>query len=181
MANKITIAIAEAPDAAELRALSAKTFLDTFASDNKKEDMDKYIAENMSLEQITSELIDRANIFFLAYSNNRLSGYAKVRTAKTPDALKIYSPLELERIYVLKEYIGTGIGAALLQHCINTAVRSGHDVLWLGVWERNHKAVNFYKRWGFERFGSHIFRLGDDHQTDILMKKHLAGQMTTTS
>jgi GNAT superfamily N-acetyltransferase len=172
MSTSIIITTATEKDAMALTELGVKTFLDTFAAENKKEDMDKYIAGQMSLEKITEELKDTANTFFLAYTNGQLTGYAKVRGTKVPDALKDNKPLELERIYVLHEHHGTKTGAALLQHCIDHALRDHYDVIWLGVWEHNYKAVNFYERWGFEFFGSHVFRLGDDDQTDVLMKKH---------
>jgi ribosomal protein S18 acetylase RimI-like enzyme len=73
----------------------------------------------------------------------------------------------------LAEFHGQKAGAALMQHCLGLAMMAGYDVVWLGVWEHNYKALNFYRKWGFEVFGSHIFRLGDDEQTDVMMKKHL--------
>jgi len=173
MTNDIRIITAKASDAQALTTLSVKTFRDTFGADNKKEDMDKYIAEDMSEARITQQLIDPQNVFFLAYREEALIGYAKVRSTKIPEALKYNRPIELERIYVVQDHLGTKAGAALLQHCISYAKENNKDVLWLGVWEHNHRAVSFYKRWGFDLFGSHHFRLGDDLQTDVLMKKEL--------
>jgi ribosomal protein S18 acetylase RimI-like enzyme len=172
-ANKIIITLATIKDAVPLTELGIRTFTDTFSKDNKKEDMDKYVSTEMNLDKITSELRDARNVFFLAYNNSVLSGYAKVRTIEIPIELTDHKPLEIERIYVRKEYQGSKVGAALMQQCIDHALSNNCDVIWLGVWELNHKAVNFYKRWGFEQFGSHPFVLGDDHQTDILMKKYL--------
>ncbi len=173
MTTDIRIVTASVADAPALTALSIKTFWDTFAADNKTEDMEKYIAEDMSEERITQELRDKHNVFFLGYRGDMLIAYAKVRSTKIPEALKNNRPIELERIYVLQEHLGTKAGAALLQHCINYAVANNNDVLWLGVWEHNHRAINFYKRWGFDFFSSHTFKLGDDIQTDVLMKKEL--------
>jgi diamine N-acetyltransferase len=170
---KITITVAGINDAAMLTSLSITTFLETFLNDNKKEDMDKYIAEDMNIARLTEELGDKDSMFFLAQYNNVTVGYAKMRTTKKPAGLISSNPIELERIYVLNEYHSKKIGAALMDHCIAHAHHGRHDVLWLGVWEHNYKAVNFYKRYGFEFFGSHIFRLGDDDQTDMLMKKIL--------
>ncbi len=169
----ITITIANTNDAEMLTSLSITTFCETFMKDNKKEDMDKYIAEEMNIDRLAEELADKNNLFFLARYNETIVGYAKMRAIKKPDELKSNDPIELERIYVLNEWHDKKIGAALMDHCIAYAISEQHDVLWLGVWEHNNKAVNFYKRYGFEFFGSHIFQLGDDQQTDVLMKKKL--------
>ncbi|MCW3120712.1 MAG: family N-acetyltransferase [Flavipsychrobacter sp.] len=171
--SPVIITTADIKDAELLTSLSVATFCETFMADNKKEDMDKYIAEEMSLEALTNELKDKENIFFLAAYNGTTVGYAKMRAIKKPEGLNSNNPIELERIYVLKEYLDKRIGSALMTHCIAYAHNGKHDTLWLGVWEHNYRAVNFYKRWGFELFGSHIFRLGDDDQTDVLMKKQL--------
>ncbi len=172
MANEIAITRATIGDAELLTALSATTFSDTFGSQNRKEDMDKYLAEVMSLENVTRELLDEDNYFLLAGYAGRLAGYAKLRANREPDIVAD-KPLELERIYVLQEYQGRKAGAALMEYCIDFAKSRGHDVLWLGVWELNHKAVSFYRQWGFQLCGSHPFLLGDDLQTDVLMRKEL--------
>ena len=170
---ELVISIAEITDAPALTTLGIITFVDTFAKDNRKEDMDKYVAEEMNVEKITAELADKKNLFFLARYEGTLAGYAKLRTGKNPIAVPGNKPLELERIYVLKEYQGLKIGAALFNLCLTHGVTNGFDTMWLGVWQHNHTAINFYKQRGFEFFGSHHFRLGDDLQTDELMMKKL--------
>ncbi|HXS38103.1 MAG TPA: GNAT family N-acetyltransferase [Flavipsychrobacter sp.] len=169
----VSIRLANINDVETLHNLSITTFRDTFAHANKKEYMDQYIAEAMSIEQLTKELNDEGNKFFLAYIHDNLVGYTKMRTIETPQELKDRNPIEIERIYVLKEYHNKKVGAALMDHCINYAINNNYDIIWLGVWEHNYKAVDFYKRWGFTLFGSHIFMLGPDAQTDVLMKKEL--------
>ncbi len=171
--NILMITLATVDDAELLTDLGITTFCETFMADNKQEDMDKYIAEEMNIDKIRTELNDKANLFLLAAYDKKVAGYAKMRSVKTPGELNSKSPLELERLYVLKEYHSKKVGAGLMQYCIDYAIVNKHDALWLGVWEHNHRAINFYKKWGFEQFGSHIFRLGDDDQTDILMKKML--------
>jgi ribosomal protein S18 acetylase RimI-like enzyme len=171
--DKLVITRANVNDAALLTKLSITTFRETFDKDNKKEDMDKYVADEMSVEKLAMELSEPDNIFFLAWYDSLLVGYAKIRTLKIPGELKDNNPMEIERIYVLQTHQDKKIGAALMCRCIDHAVAQQHDVVWLGVWEHNYKAVNFYKRWGFELFGSHNFVLGDDVQTDVLMKKML--------
>ncbi len=171
--NKCVITKGVVNDAQALTDLSITTFRDTFGAQNKKADMDKYIADEMNLGKLTAELNDSNNIFFLARCNELIAGYAKLRVNKEPVELINYNALEIERIYVLQKCLGKKIGAALMQHCLNYAKAGQHDVVWLGVWEHNDRAVAFYKRFGFELFGSHEFRLGDDIQTDVLMMKKL--------
>ena len=169
----ISITRAAANDAEALTALSVTTFIDAFAADNRKEDMDKYIAEELNIAKISAELSDEENKFFLLHYDRTLVAYAKMCATKIPEKLRGRRAVELERIYVLQDYQAKKIGAALMDYCLEYAVANGYDVLWLGVWRDNHKAINFYKRYGFEFFGSHTFRLGDDLQTDELMMKEL--------
>jgi ribosomal protein S18 acetylase RimI-like enzyme len=100
---------------------------------------------------------------------NEIIGYAKMRVnlVENPDM----KSLEIERIYISKDYHGQKYGAMLMQKCIDVAIENNYESIWLGVWEHNPKAINFYQKWGFEIFGEHIFQLGDDAQTDFLMKK----------
>ena len=135
--------------------------------------MDKYIADEMNLEQLTKELSNKENIFFLTWHNQILVGYTKLRTTKVPGELKKNNPIEIERLYVLKAYQSKKIGEAIMKHCIEYAINQKHDIIWLGVWEHNLSAIRFYKRYGFELFGKHSFLLGNDEQTDVLMKKAL--------
>ena len=81
--------------------------------------------------------------------------------------------LEIARIYAVQKSIGKGVGRALMQHCIEIARQRNFRIIWLGVWEKNQKAITFYSKWGFEKFGDHMFMLGNDPQTDWLMKKVL--------
>ncbi len=173
MHNPIRITAAGAGDAAVLMALSITTFCETFAHLNSQEDMDMYVANEMNIEKLTGELSDPGNLFFFAWYNNEVAAYAKLRLHKEPEELISDNPIELERIYVLHKYHGKKIGVALMNHCMDYARQKQHDTLWLGVWEHNHKAIGFYSQWGFELFGSHPFILGNDAQTDVLMKKRL--------
>jgi ribosomal protein S18 acetylase RimI-like enzyme len=172
MDGKMTIARAVVNDARILAQLSETTFRDAFGAQNRREDMDKYVAQVLSHDPIAAELADEANFFFLVWYNGRLAAYAKLRANGEPDVIAT-RPLEIERIYVLQQFHSQGIGAALMQHCIDFATAAGHDVVWLGVWEYNYRAVAFYRRCGFESCGSHPFLLGDDLQTDMLMRKVL--------
>lgn len=170
--ENIKIRKATVADADLVTLLSVQTFTEAFWADNDPADMEQYLREEMSLPKLSAELTDEANHFALALVDDVAAGYAKFRV-KRPERLDALNPLEIERIYVLCEYQKRKVGAALMDHCLAYARENGHDVVWLGVWELNHKAVKFYRQWGFEQFGDHAFRLGSDLQTDVLMKKVL--------
>lgn len=160
-------------DCTLLTALSTTTFRAAFASYNAPSDMDAYLETAMNQVVILGELADKNNTFFLLWDAGNLAGYAKMRVDSTPPDLAITTAIELERIYLLPEYIGMGAGYELIRHCIDYAFSANCTHMWLGVWEHNKTAIEFYKRLGFEQFGSHIFRLGTDDQTDLLYVKLL--------
>ena len=160
-------------DAGILAALGAKTFYDTFASDNTAENMKLYLERNFTLEQVVKEINDPANTFLLAQDDDSVVGYAKLRNHEQPKGLGNTLGLEIERIYCTKDYLGKKVGKTLMLGCLAIAAQEGFNIIWLGVWEHNPKAIAFYEKWGFERFGTHTFMLGTDAQTDLLMKKNL--------
>ena len=171
-AFSVKISVAELSDAEVIVDLSRKTFFDTFASKNKKEDMDKYLDEKFNLNVVRSELSDANTVFFLASINEEPIGYSKSKQNKAPKEDND-SALEIERLYVSKDHQNKKIGAILLKENIKHAVAKTLDTVWLGVWEHNPKAIEFYKRCGFEVFDKHIFVLGNDPQNDLLMRKQI--------
>jgi len=171
--EQIAIRSASVEDAPLLAELSAKTFYDTFVSFNTEEDMKSYIEKNFSIGQLDRELREEGTTFLLAQIGDSVIGYAKLRRQEQPEGLKETNIIEIERIYSTKEYLGKQVGKALMEACLNLAKQGGHKVIWLGVWEHNSRAISFYEKWGFEKFGSHPFMLGKDLQTDLLMKKTL--------
>ena len=160
-------------DVQSLVELAKMTFEHSFAQDNTPENMSTYLNEAFSPLKIESEIRETESPFFVAEIDHQMVGYARVRlNDEVKD--KLHQPsLELQRLYVLSEFQGLKIGASLMQACINFAKFQGYHWLWLGVWENNVKAQNFYKAHGFEKFGEHIFQMGDDPQTDWLMKKKI--------
>jgi ribosomal protein S18 acetylase RimI-like enzyme len=160
------------PNDAELLAeLGARTFSETFAADNTPENMAAYLASAFSPAQQASELSDPRSSFHIAEVDGVAVGYALLRTGRVPNGVTGDRPIELVRLYVSKESLGTGVGAALMQACIDDAKQQGHQTLWLGVWENNTRAQAFYRKWNFQDVGRHVFQLGDDPQTDILMQR----------
>lgn len=173
--GKINIAIVPANrnNLSALSILARETFIESFGHLNRKEDIEKYLAKNLTETSIASEFADEANKFFLAKMNDTLIGYIKLRPNENQDKPSGTKAIEIERIYVRKEHHDKKIGATLMEHAIGFAEKNGYETIWLGVWERNDRAIKFYERWGFKQYGSHPFILGNDSQTDILMKKVL--------
>ena len=158
---------------AALACLARKTFVDAFAKDNHESDLREYVDQAFNEQTIYQELADPNAAFYVACEDRELLGYLKLRQGTTPSQLQERNALELQRIYVHQHAIGRGIGAQLTQAALDAARQRDANVLWLGVWERNPAAIAFYQRWGFVIFGSHIFYVGQDAQTDLLMQKSL--------
>lgn len=171
--NSIHIRYATTADAALLVDLGANTFRETFEADNTPENMAAYLNSAFNEAVLVGELTDPASCFLIAYSGETAVGYTKLRTGPAPDEVGDPNAIELQRIYVLKAWLGHKIGAALMQASLNEAVAKGHNTIWLGVWERNPRAIAFYQKWGFEQVGTHIFEVGDDPQTDWVMRRSL--------
>ena len=161
-------------DAKMLSELGAKTFYDTFARDNTPENISLNMKRSFSTEVQFNELSNPNIIFLIAELENRHVGYAKLKLDSKNESITGTNTIEIERIYSLQEYIGKGIGKALMQAAIDEAKQKGCDSIWLGVWEKNPRAINFYKEWGFREVGSHIFTVGDDPQRDFIMELSLA-------
>lgn len=168
---------ATAADAAPLAALAERTFRDTFAAVNTADDIEAYVRAAFPLDRVRAELADGANTFLLAFTDDagQPGGYAKLRTGTTNPGVTGPRPVELQRLYVDHAALGHGVGAALMRACLAAAGAAGHETLWLGVWERNARAIAFYDRWGFATVGHHVFRLGSDDQTDLVMARPVAG------
>jgi len=160
-------------DATTLLEIGAKTFRDTFSSYNTPENMNMYLEKTFTLDQLKNELNDPSIIYLLAYDKNVVVGYAKLIEGQNPSSLKTSKAIEIERIYSLQEYFGRKVGQMLMQTCLDIGRQRGYEMVWLGVWEHNPRAIAFYEKNGFETFGSHPFLLGDDLQSDLLMKKKL--------
>lgn len=155
---------------AELRDISVRTFFETFSEHNSANDMQKYLDNSLSLQKLSDELEDANSEFYFAIYKNQVIGYLKVNHGDPQTELKDQSSLEIERIYVLKEFQGKAVGQLLYERALQIANQREVDYVWLGVWEKNPRAIAFYKKNGFEEFDKHIFRLGEDDQTDIMMR-----------
>jgi len=160
-------------DSKMLAEFGAKAFYDSFAKDNTEENIRLYLKKTYSPEIQLSELTNPGVVFLIAESDGGIVGYVKINLNNKTEGLKDAKTLELERIYAAKEHIGKGVGKALMLASIEEAKRRGCDSVWLGVWEKNPRAIEFYKKWGFKEIGTHIFILGDDPQKDYIMELRL--------
>ena len=160
-------------DINQLQQIGKQTFFETFAASNSAENMKQYLEEGFSIEKLTSEVADPNCAFYFAILDNAIIGYLKLNFGASQTELKDNKGLEIERIYVQKEFHGKKIGQILYDKAIEVAKQANADYVWLGVWEENPRAISFYKKNGFVEFDKHIFVLGDDEQTDIMMKLDL--------
>ena len=156
-----------------LQKLGRQTFTETFAALNTEENMTKYLEEDFSVEKLTNELSNMNSNFYFAENGNAVIGYLKLNFGGSQTELKDNNALEIERIYVLKEFHGKKIGQLLYEKALQVANERKSHYIWLGVWEENKRAISFYTKNGFVEFDKHIFKLGDDEQIDIMMKLSL--------
>lgn len=160
-------------DAGMLSELGANTFYDAFAKDNTPENIDSYIKESFSPEIQLNELSQPKMIFLIAESENIPVGYAQLILDSRDESIKGTKPMEIRRIYASQEYIGKGVGKELMSASMREAKQRGCNCIWLGVWEKNQRAIDFYRKWNFKDVGTHRFKLGDDLQKDLVMELEL--------
>jgi len=168
--ENISIQKVTSNDIEQLQKISRQTFYETFAAGNTAENIAKYLEEDFSIEKLAAELNDKNAELYFVMLNNQVIGYLKLNFGPSQTELKDDKALEIERIYVLQEFHGKKIGQLLYEKAIQIAKQANMDYVWLGVWEENPRAISFYKKNGFVAFDKHLFKLGDDEQTDIMMK-----------
>lgn len=157
-------------DLPQLQEIGISTFSETFTEHNTKEDLEKYLKESFAADKLSAELNNQYSSFYFAELNEEIIGYLKINFGDAQTELKDNKSVEIERIYVLQAYHGKKIGQLLYNKAIEIAKEHQAHYVWLGVWEENHRALQFYKKNGFVQFDTHIFKLGNDEQTDIMMK-----------
>jgi diamine N-acetyltransferase len=171
--EKIEIQKATISNIDELQKISRDTFYETFVTSTSEENMRLYLENNFSKEQLTNELENSNSEFYFAILENEVIGYLKINFSAAQTELNDNSALEVERVYVRNNYHGKGIGQQLLDYAIQIAEQKNMQTVWLGVWENNQRAINFYKKNGFVTFDKHVFILGEEAQTDYMMRLDL--------
>lgn len=160
-------------DAAALAELASRTFRETFAADNRPEDMALHLVQAYGAAQQKGELADPAVATLLVHVDGHLAGYAQLREGVPPGCVPDEGPIELWRFYIARDWHGRGLAQSLMQAVEDEARWRGKHLLWLGVWERNERAKAFYRKMGFTDVGSQLFMLGADAQTDRVMVRLL--------
>lgn len=171
--EKINIRAINIADVNALQLIARKIFAETFRDYNSPENLNKYLDEKFSVEKLKEELGNPCSSFYFAENENEVIGFLKTNTGKAQTELNDLNAFEIERIYVLEAYHGKNVGQLLIDKALEEAQKTTCSYVWLGVWENNHRAVRFYQKNGFEKFDTHIFRLGDEEQTDWMMKREL--------
>ncbi|MCA6066389.1 GNAT family N-acetyltransferase [Chryseobacterium sp. RG1] len=169
----ILIKKASIKDLETLQNLGRETFYETFSAHNSEEEMQNYLNKSFASEKLTAEINHPESQFFIAWEEDVPVGYLKVNSGKVQTELQDETSLEIERIYVKSSHHGKKVGQILYEKALEIAQEENKKYLWLGVWEENLRAVNFYRKNGFVQFDTHIFKLGNEEQTDLMMKKTL--------
>ena len=170
---RLIIRQAVSTDAAQLAQLAARTFKDTFAAANSAEDMSRHLAKAYGPAQQHDEIVSPDMHTLIAEDNGVAIAFAQLRRGTPPHCVSAPAPIELWRFYVDMPAIGRGVAQRLMAAVNEAAHAAGAATLWLGVWEHNARAIAFYHKCGFRLIGSHIFMLGDDPQTDLIMQREL--------
>ncbi len=160
-------------DLAALQQISRYTFSESFSAVNTEENMNSYLNGSLSLDKLAIELSNESSQFYFALIDDEIVGYLKLNLGQAQTEIKDGQALEIERIYVLQKYHGKKVGQLLYAKAISIAEQINANYIWLGVWEKNERAKSFYYKNGFVEFGKHLFMLGTDEQTDLMMKKTL--------
>ncbi|MVT09300.1 GNAT family N-acetyltransferase [Chitinophaga tropicalis] len=171
--EKVSISRVTLTDIDVLQTIGKQTFIETFAPHNSEQNMTRYLEDGFSRQKLTDEINTDGSVFYFAQLEGRVIGYLKINTGAAQTEIQDSNALEIERIYVVQEYHGRKVGQLLYEWAIQIAYERKFDYVWLGVWEHNTKAIRFYEKNGFVPFDKHVFILGDDEQTDIMMKKSL--------
>lgn len=169
----IQIEKASIEDIETIQNVGKETFYETFAQHNSEEEMQNYLNKSFASEKLITELNNPDSQFFIAWEEDLPIGYLKLNSGSAQTELQDNTALEIERIYVKSSHHGKKVGQILYDKALEIAQQEKKKYIWLGVWDKNLRAVNFYKKNGFVEFDKHIFRLGNDEQTDLMMKKIL--------
>jgi len=167
---EIHIQEAQLGEAALLSDLGRRTFTEAFADSNDPDCLARFLDQTYTPERQAGELKDPAITTFIARVDGSPAGFAQLRRGPGEACVSGPDPIELQRIYALREFLGSGVGKSLLSACMDRAKADGFRTLWLGVWERNPRAQAFYLRHGFRLAGSHTFDVGGDLQVDLIYK-----------
>lgn len=160
-------------DALALAEISERTFVETFAKDNRPEDIAEYVSNTFGFEKQLAEIQDSNRSITIAWEGSHPAGFYHLLDGPPDPTIQGPRPIELLRLYVASAWHGKGLGPMLMNRCIEEARVAGFKTLWLGVWEKNFRAQAFYRKFDFVPCGTHIFQLGKDAQTDLVLSRKI--------
>ncbi|WP_407857270.1 GNAT family N-acetyltransferase [Enterococcus hailinensis] len=163
----------DSTDLKQLQTISIRTFTDTFGKDNTEEDLNNYLESAYADQVLTDEINNSDSEFYFIYLDARVAGYLKLNVGSAQTETFAKNRLEIERIYIDPDFKRNGLGKKLYELAVKRAVEQSKDSIWLGVWEHNLAAMEFYKKMGFEKVGQHSFFMGEDEQIDFIMQKKI--------
>ena len=169
----ITLTRCTLEDSQMLQEIGCETFKETFENQNSPENMTSYLEEAFNIKQVENELSNPSSQFFFVSVHDEVAGYLKVNTGDAQSEEMDDDSLEIERIYIIHKFQKLGLGKYLFNKALDIAFKENKSRIWLGVWEKNKKAISFYSRLGFVQTGEHSFFMGDEEQTDFIMVKRL--------
>jgi ribosomal protein S18 acetylase RimI-like enzyme len=169
----IKIRNAKIEEVAAVRELAIEVYNDTFAEFNTQENLDAFFKDAYNLETFKTEFSELGSALYVALDELKIIGFLRMRKNHEVDKHLGKNHVELHRLYIHRDYHGGTVSKMFMEEALAFAKKGKFEWIWLGVWEKNFRAQKFYSKWGFERFGEHIFQMGDDPQTDWLLKKKL--------
>ena len=174
ISDKLRIREVKPSEVIQLQDITRDTFIKAFAHQNKPSDIELYVAEAFAIDQIQSEFDNPNSYHFFAENDSEIIGFVKLNLGSSQTEMPFSNSLEIQRIYVIAKYQGLKIGEQLLQFIIDFAKKKKMDSIWLGVWDKNVRAISFYERNGFVAFSKHEFLVGKDLQFDVMMQLDLS-------
>jgi ribosomal protein S18 acetylase RimI-like enzyme len=160
-------------DAKALAGVAEATFRETFGATNSARDMAEHCRQHFSEDIQKAEILDPGMVNLMYESGDEILGFAQLRWAEPPACVGAENAAEIQRLYVVRDAHGKGVAQALMNACLESLQQKGFTKVWLGVWEKNPRAISFYRKIGFIEVGEHIFQLGNDPQRDIIMARQL--------
>lgn len=170
---QLMIRLVKSQEVEELVKIGRHTFIEAFAAQNSEEDLLLYVDSTFTTEQMSQQIKNPFSEHYFAVFEDRIIGFLKINTGSAQTEKQDDEALEVERIYVLKNFIGQGIGQSLLDKAFQRAREKDCKSIWLGVWNKNERAIRFYQKNGYKVVGEHVFLLGTDEQTDLIMRREL--------
>lgn len=173
MIEMAIVRLARPADARKLAELAEQTFRETFGEVNTLEDMDIHCQRSYGEAIQLAEISNPHMVTLVSEKDGDLIGFAQLRWGAAPDCVSARFPGEIQRLYVASRWHGKGIAQELMSASIAQFEERKSDIVWLGVWEKNPRAISFYRKFEFTEVGEHVFRLGTDSQRDVIMVRTL--------